>query len=136
MIENSSHSDLLAQLADDFGARYRRGERPTPDEYARKYPQLAAQIHDLLPTIALLEQVEPETNSPPVEGPGKHVGPYKLLEKIGEGAFGVVFMAEQQQPIRRKVAIKVLKAGMDTRQVVARFEAERQALAMMDHENI
>jgi serine/threonine protein kinase len=62
--------------------------------------------------------------------------PYKLLEEIGEGGFGVVFMAEQQRPVRRKVALKVLKPGMDTRQVVARFEAERQALAIMDHPNI
>jgi serine/threonine protein kinase/tetratricopeptide (TPR) repeat protein len=70
------------------------------------------------------------------EGPGTVIGPYKLLEQIGEGGFGVVFMAEQQQPIRRKVALKVLKPGMDTRQVVARFEAERQALALMDHPHI
>ena len=71
-----------------------------------------------------------------VEGPGAAVGPYKLLEQIGEGGFGVVFMAEQTQPVRRKVALKVLKPGMDTRQVVARFEAERQALALMEHPNI
>jgi serine/threonine protein kinase/tetratricopeptide (TPR) repeat protein len=70
------------------------------------------------------------------ERPGDVIGPYKLLEQIGEGGFGVVFMAEQQQPVRRKVALKVLKPGMDTRQVVARFEAERQALALMDHPNI
>ena len=70
------------------------------------------------------------------ERPGTIIGPYKLLEQIGEGGFGVVFMAEQQQPVRRKVALKVLKPGMDTRQVVARFEAERQALALMDHPNI
>jgi serine/threonine protein kinase len=70
------------------------------------------------------------------EQPGTVLGAYKLLEQIGEGGFGVVFMAEQSQPVRRKVALKVLKAGMDTRQVVARFEAERQALAIMDHPNI
>jgi serine/threonine protein kinase/tetratricopeptide (TPR) repeat protein len=70
------------------------------------------------------------------EGPGAVLGPYKLLEQIGEGGFGVVFMAEQQQPVRRKVALKVLKPGMDSRQVSARFEAERQALALMDHPNI
>jgi WD40 repeat protein len=64
------------------------------------------------------------------------IGPYKLLEQIGEGGFGVVFLAEQQQPVRRKVALQVLKPGMDTRQMVARFEAERQALALMDHANI
>src|SRR5262249_42146230 len=69
----------------------------------------------------------------PTEHAGTVVGPYKLLEQIGEGGFGVVFMAEQTQPVRRKVALKVLKPGMDTRQVIARFEAERQALALMDH---
>ncbi len=70
------------------------------------------------------------------EGPGTIIGPYKLLEQIGEGGMGLVFMAEQQQPVRRKVALKILKPGMDTRQVIARFEAERQALALMDHPNI
>src|SRR5262245_36596776 len=69
-------------------------------------------------------------------GAGSVIGPYKLLEQIGEGGFGVVFMAEQQHPVRRKVALKVIKPGMDTRQVIARFEAERQALALMDHPNI
>ncbi len=78
-----------------------------------------------------------ETVDDPVrERPGTVIGPYKLLEQIGEGGFGIVFMAEQQQPVRRKVALKVLKPGMDSRQVVARFEAERQALAIMDHPNI
>src|SRR5262245_33622870 len=70
------------------------------------------------------------------ERPGTVIGAYKLLEQIGEGGFGVVFMAEQAQPLRREVALKVLKPGMGTRQVVARFEAERQALALMDHPNI
>jgi eukaryotic-like serine/threonine-protein kinase len=75
-------------------------------------------------------------DEPPAESPGAVLGPYKLLEQIGEGGFGVVFMAEQTQPVRRKVALKILKPGMDTRQVVARFEAERQAVALMDHPNI
>jgi serine/threonine protein kinase len=70
------------------------------------------------------------------ERPGTVIGPYKLLEQIGEGGFGVVFMAEQQHPVRRKIGLKVLKPGMDSHQVVARFEAERQALALMDHPNI
>jgi serine/threonine protein kinase/Flp pilus assembly protein TadD len=70
------------------------------------------------------------------ERAGTVLGPYKLLEQIGEGGFGVVFLAEQKEPLRRKVALKVLKPGMDSRQVVARFEAERQALALMDHPNI
>jgi serine/threonine protein kinase len=73
---------------------------------------------------------------PITERPGMAIGPYKLLEQIGEGGFGVVFMAEQTRPLSRKVALKVLKPGMDTRQVVARFEAERQALALMDHPHI
>ena len=75
-------------------------------------------------------------DEPIAERAGTLIWPYKLLEQIGEGGFGVVFMAEQIEPIRRKVALKVLKPGMDTRQVVARFEAERQALALMDHPNI
>jgi WD40 repeat protein/serine/threonine protein kinase len=68
--------------------------------------------------------------------PGTVIGPYKLLEQIGEGGMGTVFMAEQTQPVHRKVALKVIKPGMDTRQVIARFEAERQALALMDHPHI
>jgi serine/threonine protein kinase/Tfp pilus assembly protein PilF len=74
--------------------------------------------------------------APVTERPGTMIGPYKLLEQIGEGGFGIVFMAEQQNPVRRKVALKVIKPGMDTKQVVARFEAERQALALMDHPHI
>ncbi len=68
--------------------------------------------------------------------PGAPIGNYRLMEKIGEGGFGLVFVAEQQRPVKRKVALKVIKPGMDTREVIARFEAERQALALMDHPNI
>jgi WD40 repeat protein/serine/threonine protein kinase len=75
-------------------------------------------------------------NVPLTERTGMMIGPYKLLEELGEGGFGVVFMAEQTAPMRRRVALKLLKPGMDTRQVVARFEAERQALALMDHPHI
>jgi eukaryotic-like serine/threonine-protein kinase len=71
-----------------------------------------------------------------VEEPGAIIGPYKLLETIGEGGMGTVYMAEQTRPVRRKVALKIIKPGMDTKQVIARFEAERQALALMDHPNI
>jgi serine/threonine protein kinase/tetratricopeptide (TPR) repeat protein len=74
--------------------------------------------------------------APITERPGTLVGPYKLMEQIGEGGFGLVFVAEQQEPVRRKVALKVIKPGMDSKQVIARFEAERQALALMDHPNI
>jgi serine/threonine protein kinase len=67
---------------------------------------------------------------------GTIIGRYKLLQQLGEGGFGIVFMAEQQEPVQREVALKIIKAGMDTREIIARFEAERQALALMDHPNI
>ncbi|HEX5790383.1 MAG TPA: protein kinase, partial [Luteolibacter sp.] len=70
------------------------------------------------------------------EAPGTEIGRYRLIEEIGEGGFGIVYLAEQDAPVRRKVALKVLKPGMDTREVVSRFKAERQALALMDHPNI
>lgn len=90
-----------------------------------------AQAGDFLgPTMSLLE---PEIAR---EHAGIRIGRYKLLEQIGEGGFGVVWMAEQEEPVRRRVALKIIKLGMDTREVVARFEAERQALAMMEHPNI
>src|SRR5207244_2997220 len=98
---------------------------------------------DSLPEAPAADDSAPQEGRHPVPGPvasaerpGTVIRPYKLLEQIGEGGFGVVFMAEQLQPIRRKVALKVLKPGMDSRQVIARFEAERQALALMDHPNI
>ena len=75
-------------------------------------------------------------HEPAGEQPGGRIGPYELLEPIGEGGMGVVYLAEQREPVSRRVALKVVKPGMDTRQVLARFEAERQALAMMDHPNI
>ncbi|NOS70948.1 MAG: serine/threonine protein kinase, partial [Verrucomicrobia bacterium] len=75
-------------------------------------------------------------NVPLTEKPGDRIGRYKLLQQIGEGGCGVVYMAEQEEPVRRRVALKVIKLGMDTKQVIARFEAERQALAIMDHPNI
>jgi serine/threonine protein kinase len=81
--------------------------------------------------IAAAIDLEPKAWSP-----GEQIGPYKLLEQIGEGGFGVVFLAEQERPVKRRVALKIIKPGMDTRQVIARFQAERQALAMMDHPNI
>src|SRR5262249_7513682 len=70
------------------------------------------------------------------ETPGAALGPYKLLEQIGEGGMGTVWMAQQTEPVKRIVAVKLIKAGMDSKQVIARFEAERQALALMDHPNI
>jgi serine/threonine protein kinase/tetratricopeptide (TPR) repeat protein len=79
-----------------------------------------------------------DLNALPVdsEGPGTRIGPYKLLQTLGEGGMGTVFLAEQEEPVKRRVALKIIKAGMDSARVIARFEAERQALAMMDHPNI
>src|SRR5205807_6431761 len=74
--------------------------------------------------------------NPLTEKAGDKIGRYKLREQIGEGGCGIVYVAEQEEPVRRRVALKVIKLGMDTRNVIARFEAERQALAMMDHPNI
>src|SRR5438552_3838266 len=100
-------------------------------------PVLRARVEDLLRAHQGAGNfLRGDTATPVHDAPGTLIGPYKLLEQIGEGGFGIVFMAEQTQPIRRRVALKVLKPGMDTRQVVARFEAERQALALMDHPNI
>jgi serine/threonine protein kinase len=83
---------------------------------------------------------EADSGPPPTgrvtEGPGTVIGPYKLLQQLGQGGMGAVYMAEQEHPVRRRVALKVIKAGMDSAQVIARFEQERQALAMMDHPNI
>ena len=88
---------------------------------------LATQAGDARPTIKL------DLAEAPDEAVGQTLGRYKLLERVGEGGCGMVYVAEQKEPVRRKVALKVIKLGMDTKQVVARFEAERQALAMMDH---
>ena len=96
--------------------------------WAHDHPDPFLEVPD--PVATTIEEASPS------EARGTVIGPYKLVEQIGEGGFGVVFMALQQEPIRRKVALKVLKPGMDTRQVIARFEAERQALAMMDHPSI
>ena len=85
---------------------------------------------DAEPTVKAASEIEPLD-----EAVGQTLGRYKLLERVGEGGCGVVYVAEQTEPVRRRVALKVIKLGMDTKQVVARFEAERQALAMMDHPN-
>src|SRR5262245_33704011 len=125
---------------------------PSPAERARYLDQacggdarLRGQVEELLaaypkaedfleaPALAPLATAE---EPPGAEAPGAVLGPYKLLEQIGEGGMGTVWMAQQTEPIKRLVAVKLIKAGMDSRQVIARFEAERQALALMDHAHI
>jgi len=112
------------------------------DGACRDDPALRARLDVLLEGCLGAEGFMPDPPAsqpaavPVIEKPGDRIGRYKLREKLGEGGCGVVYVAEQEEPVRRKVALKVIKLGMDTRNVVARFEAERQALAMMDHPNI
>jgi eukaryotic-like serine/threonine-protein kinase len=107
------------------------------DAELRQKIELLIKAHYEAGDFMRMTDTEPTEPSPfNGEEPGCVIGRYKLLEEIGEGGFGRVFMAEQREPVRRKVALKIIKAGMDTREVIARFEAERQALALMDHPNI
>ena len=116
------------------------------DEACAGDPRLRAEIEALLAAHDRLGELPPapgatgagETGEEPpaAEGPGTVIGPYKLLQKLGEGGMGTVYLAEQQEPVRRQVALKILKAGMDSAHVLGRFEQERQALALMDHPNI
>src|ERR1051326_6833677 len=108
------------------------GNDPDLSQRIRKLLHAAENGAEFLAPIA----PKPTPTLPAIEKPGDRIGRYKLLEQIGEGGCGIVYMAEQEEPIRRKVALKVIKLGMDTRHVIARFEAERQALALMDHPNI
>ncbi len=106
------------------------------DEALRREVEELLQAHSQAGGFLPENPAAPPAVPSSMEGVGDRIGRYKLLQKIGEGGCGVVYMAEQETPVRRKVALKVIKLGMDTRQVIARFEAERQALAMMDHPNI
>ena len=121
------------------------GERPAflaracgSDEQLRQRVERLLKAHDQAGDF--LEQsapeAEPTTEIPFGEKPGDRIGRYKLLQQIGEGGCGVVYLAQQEEPVRRRVALKIIKPGMDTKSVMARFEAERQALALMDHPNI
>src|SRR5262249_13410958 len=107
-----------------------------PDLRRRVERMLAAQAH----AGSFLEQPARSPvvtlDEPITVGAGAVIGPYKLIEQIGEGGMGTVWMAQQTEPVKRLVAVKLIKGGMDSRQVIARFEAERQALALMDHPNI
>jgi|GEM_PF-6310150 len=145
----TSHtSDDNTQL-DAFIAEYleavERGHKPDREQFLKDHPEFASQLRaffaDLDNMNAAKGSVRPELDVTFVPAQDSKsgtilVGRYKLLENIGEGGMGSVWVAEQQQPVKRKVAIKLVKAGMDSKQVLARFEAERQALALMDHPNI
>ncbi|HEX4121735.1 MAG TPA: serine/threonine-protein kinase [Verrucomicrobiae bacterium] len=106
------------------------------DDTLRQRLEALLAAHDAPDETAAVETMKLEPADTADEAVGQMLGPYKLLERLGEGGCGVVYVAEQTRPVRRRVALKVIKLGMDTKAVVARFEAERQALAMMDHPNI
>ncbi|HUU98855.1 MAG TPA: tetratricopeptide repeat protein [Phycisphaerae bacterium] len=143
---SSAQHERLEQL---FNATL---ERKTPAERAAflagacdDEPVLRASVeellraHDRAGSFLDAPAVDPNAtlaSAPASESPGTKIGRYKILQEIGEGGFGSVYLAEQEEPVRRKVALKIIKLGMDTKQVIARFEAERQALALMDHPNI
>src|SRR3990172_6064294 len=139
---NPAANDIFLQALEIQSPDHRRAYL---DKACAQDANLRAQVEALLKAHeqadSFLDSPAPglaaTADEPPItERPGTVIGPYKLLEQIGEGGFGVVYMADQQSPVRRRVALKIIKPGMDTRQVIARFEAERQALAMMDHPNI
>ncbi|MGQ0720947.1 MAG: protein kinase domain-containing protein [Candidatus Eiseniibacteriota bacterium] len=110
------------------------GERSAHlDREAAGDPEVRAELHRLLAVDRFAADFLAAAHSASSHG---SIGPYRLLEILGEGGFGVVYLAEQERPIRRRVALKLIKPGMDTKQVIARFEAERQALALMDHPGI
>jgi serine/threonine protein kinase len=119
---------LAAACGQDIGLRERIAVLLQSHEQATGFLEPCAQAPTLTGTMVV--------TAPPSEKPGDYIGHYKIREQLGEGGCGVVYVAEQTEPVRRRVALKVIKLGMDTRSVIARFEAERQALAMMDHPNI
>jgi WD40 repeat protein/serine/threonine protein kinase len=138
-IEDRARSIFLAAVerAPDLWPAY-LGEACGDDAGLRARVDQLLQAHQAMGSIHRGVPGSPAatTEEPQHDRPGTVIGPYRLMEQIGEGGFGLVFVAEQQQPVRRKVALKVIKPGMDSRDVIARFEAERQALALMDHPNI
>jgi serine/threonine protein kinase/tetratricopeptide (TPR) repeat protein len=128
-MEIATPAERQAYLDSEWGAD--GAARREVEELLRHFEGMGSFLEESVQDSAIPEDAQPVPHEP-----NTIIGPYKLLEQIGEGGMGLVFMAEQEQPVRRKVALKILKPGLDTRQVVARFEAERHALALMDHPNI
>ena len=128
-MEIDSSQDRYQFLEDQF--KQNPELRDAVERLLRAYSDAGSFLES--PVVSPLETKDaPESNEPP----SQQIGPYKLLQQIGEGGMGTVFMAEQTRPVTRRVALKIIKPGMDSKSVIARFEAERQALAMMDHPNI
>ena len=143
--DSGSENELDCIIA-EYLQRQEAGEQPVPLAYLREYPQLAEKLNAFFVQNERLQPLCEYAASQDVEEPcagGRAheigdviAGRYRLTEKLGEGGMGMVWLAEQFQPVERQVAIKLIRTGMDSRRVIARFEAERQALAMMDHPNI
>ncbi|WP_367871128.1 tetratricopeptide repeat protein [Luteolibacter sp. Populi] len=130
-----THDDIFA-VARELPPAERRSYLDAACDSPEQRARVEALLGDAEEADGFFAVLEPPVAPEIAEKAGDVIGRYKLLQKIGEGGFGVVFMAEQREPIVRRVALKIIKAGMDTRQVIARFEAERQALAMMEHPGI
>ena len=140
---NESEHLLRSVFLDAIAITDAPGHRAFLDKACAGDPALRAKVEQLINAQAKAAGFLPDAPKEPrflwpspIESAGDRIGPYKLLQRIGEGGCGVVYMAEQETPVRRKVALKVIKLGMDTKQVIARFEAERHALALMEHPNI
>ena len=130
--------DAAIELPPERRAAYLQ-EACAGDDPLRRRVETLLRAHDLAGTFMHNPAIAPRHETElvkPAEQLGDRIGRYKLLQQIGEGGCGVVYMAEQEEPVHRRVALKVIKLGMDTKSVIARFEAERQALALMDHPNI
>ena len=139
MIDNARTEELFhraLEIPDPARREFFVREQCPDDATLLKEVQALLANHDQGEALFPSEPAIDPLREPLREATGSMIGRYKLLEQIGEGGFGVVWMAEQEEPVRRRVALKIIKLGMDTRQVIARFEAERQALALMDHPNI
>jgi serine/threonine protein kinase len=140
----SAGADLRSLFCDALDRPTEREQAEFLDQACKGRPELRARVEALLRAhregVSFLGEpsgsVGVTVDEPVRERLGTVIGPYKLLEQIGEGGMGLVYVAEQLHPVKRRVALKIIKPGMDSRQVIARFEAERQALAMMDHSNI
>ena len=142
--DNQEH--LLEEAMQEFADAQSRGREPDIDGFVKQYPGLESQlrqrirnlekISDLFSCLVQADENDFENAMVGQELVGSQIGHYKLLSILSEGGMGIVYLAEQKQPIKRRVALKVIKPGMDSKRVIARFEAERQALALMDHPNI
>ena len=129
-LRNDTES-LLDLIYSEVLLRERRGEQPTLAEYVERFPDVADQLRIQFELDQVINSSDMIT-----ERSGSVIGRYTLLEQLGEGGMGVVYVAQQDRPVARQVALKIIKPGMDTKEVITRFEAERQALALMDHSNI